>query len=96
MTTIKNERLAKTLQRSYGESQRNMSVAINALKRREDRRIKHLEESALRKKRRIELEERRLETEKEARMGDRELALRRIKLEKKRVDNYSDGAKDAA
>lgn len=90
------ERPKKTPRRSYGESQRNMSEAIEALERGEENRVKLLEASAVREEKRISIEERRLELETDARNADREVALRRIAIEERRVQSDDNRAKEAA
>lgn len=62
----------------YGESQRSMADALDLLEKGEDRRVKLLEESAAIEERKIRLEERRLFMEEQSRVGDRDIALRRI------------------
>lgn len=56
---------------SYGEAQHHVGNAIHALERGEDQRVKLLKESAQRENKQIEIEERRLEVDKETRSGDR-------------------------
>lgn len=71
--------------RVYSESQRNISDAIEALKRGEELWMKHLDASAARKEKHIVIEERCLALEHEAGTTDRSTPLLCIIIEEKWV-----------
>lgn len=70
--------LQNTLRWSYGESQRNMVDEFSILKEGKERRMKLMEGLMFREEKKISIKERWLDSIQDARVGNFEIALRRI------------------